>query len=402
MAGKSKDNPSGYTENNTVTIVRGGADYFARIDEIAAGATYSLHFQTYIFDEDETGLHVAEALMNAARRGVLVYLMLDGYASQHLSSGFIKGIEAAGVHFRYFEPLFRSKDYYFGRRMHHKVLVADGAVCLIGGLNVSNRYNDMPGMPAWLDWALMVQGDVAREANAVCVKMWDKAMFQPNCLAVQCPEVKHRHKCLVRIRRNDWVYRITDITASYAELFKQAKSEITIMTSYFWPTTKMLGRMVKAARRGVKVRIVLTGNADVPLAKYAERYLYQRMFREQVEVYEYKESVLHGKAAIRDSDWVTVGSYNLNNISAGASVELNLDVQDESVAQALKLQINELIDHHCVHVTSASFVASSNVIKKFFYYLSYLTVHVLYFLVTFYFNQRVPVGRKGGKMVKGR
>lgn len=402
MAGKSKDDPNGYTENNTVTIVRGGADYFARIDEIAAGATYSLHFQTYIFDEDETGLHVAEALMSAARRGVLVYLMLDGYASQHLSTGFIKRIEAGGVHFRFFEPLFRSKDYYFGRRMHHKVLVADGAVCLIAGLNVSNRYNDMPGMPAWLDWALMVHGDAARRANDMCVKMWDKAMFQPNCLAVQCPEVVHTHKCRVRLRRNDWVYRITEITDSYAELFKLAKSEITIMTSYFWPTTKMLGRMVKAAGRGVKIRIVLTGNADVPLAKYAERYLYQRMFRERIEIYEYKESVLHGKAAIRDCDWVTVGSYNLNNISAGASVELNLDVLDESVAQELRMQINDLIENHCVHVTSATFDASSNVIKKFFYYLSYLTVHLLYFLFTFYFNQRVPAGKRGGKELKGR
>src|SRR4051812_43932911 len=119
-----------YTLHNEVKIVRGGGDYFTGIEEIADHATYSLHLQTYIFDENDTGNKVAEALMRAARRNVHVYLLLDGYASQHLSSAFINRLTDAGVHFGFFEPFFKSNTYYIGRRLHHKVIVADARVCM--------------------------------------------------------------------------------------------------------------------------------------------------------------------------------------------------------------------------------------------------------------------------------
>ncbi len=180
MAKKGRHKSGEYSEHNAVSVVRGGAEYFRRIEEIAANARYSLHFQTYIFDENATGEKVAAALMNAARRGVHVYLMLDAYASQRLTAGFIARIKDAGVHFRFFEPLFRSKVYYFGRRMHHKILVADAGVCLVGGMNVSDRYNDMPGVPAWLDWALMVEGEAAGMLDKVCVHMWNRAVLRRN------------------------------------------------------------------------------------------------------------------------------------------------------------------------------------------------------------------------------
>src|SRR4051812_26322508 len=108
-----------YTRRNIVKIVKGGADYFNCIREIADNARYCLHLQTYIFDEDETGNYVAEALMRAAKRGVKVYLLVDGYASQNLSSAFIAGLKAAGINFAFFEPFFKSRNFYIGRRLHH-------------------------------------------------------------------------------------------------------------------------------------------------------------------------------------------------------------------------------------------------------------------------------------------
>lgn len=388
MANRKTEKAGPYTLHNKVKIIRGGAAYYNSIDEIAAAATYSLHFQTYIFDEDETGHRVADALMGAARRGVLVYLLLDAYASQRLSSGFIATIKEAGIHFRYFEPFFKSRNYYFGRRLHHKVLVADGSVCLVGGLNVSNRYNDMPGAPAWLDWALQVNGDVAAELDKVCVRMWNRGLFTSKCLATQNPETEHNGHCLVRIRRNDWVYNRTEITKSYYEIFAKAAEDVIIMTSYFWPARRLLKSMEVAARRGVRISVVLTGNADVPLAKYAERYLYNRLFRNKITIYEYTGNVLHGKLAIRDNEWITVGSYNLNNISAFASVELNLDVDDNNVATTLRKLVTKIIEQDCRLITRDDFTASGNIVKRFFYFLSYTSIQALFFLFTFYFSQR--------------
>jgi cardiolipin synthase A/B len=386
---KRRRRDAAYTEHNSVRIIRGGAAYFNSIEDIAAGATYSLHMQTYIFDEDETGRAVAAALMKAARRGVLVYLMVDAYASQRLSSEFIETIKASGAHFRFFESLFKSKAYYFGRRMHHKIVVADARVCLVGGMNVSNRYNDMPGQSAWLDWALLVEGDIAEVINKVCVRMWNRAVFAPRCLATAHPPVAQiAGKCLVRVSRNDWVYKRTGITRSYKELFAAASSEVIIMTSYFWPPQGLLRKMEAAARRGVKVTIVLTGKADVPLAKYAERYLYTRLFRSGISVYEYRRNVLHGKVAIRDKEWMTVGSYNLNNISAFASVELNLDVWDEAVASKMREAVMQVVADDSRRITQEGFYASSNLFKRLFYYVAYRSIQALFFLFTFYFVQR--------------
>src|SRR5580704_8128062 len=121
MATRRENRTNAYSSHNKVTIVRGGADYFSNIEKIADNARYSLHLQTYIFDEDETGNCVADALMRAAKRNVQVFLLLDGYASRNLSSKFISRLKDAGVHFAFFQPLFNSDLFYLGRRLHHKV-----------------------------------------------------------------------------------------------------------------------------------------------------------------------------------------------------------------------------------------------------------------------------------------
>lgn len=389
MAKIRKGKSGAYSQHNSVSVIRGGADYFDQLVAIAGDAKYSLHLQTYIYDEDETGRIVAEAFMAAARRGVQVYMLLDSYASQSLSSAFIARLQDAGVHFRYFEPFLHSKRFYFGRRMHHKIVVADATVCMVGGLNISNRYNDMPGAPAWLDWALLVHGDAAKEIEKVCVRIWNKKLFVAKCATTSGSfQQPHSGSSPVRISRNDWVNRHTGITDSYKELFADAAREVVIMTSYFWPPRALLRRMEVAARRGVKIKIILTGYADVPFAKYAERYLYNRLFRSGIQVYEYTRNVLHGKIAIRDNEWITVGSYNLNNISAFVSVELNLDVMDKAVATKLADAVQVIVEQDCTLITPKDFEASNNMLKMFFYYLSYRIIQALYFLFTFYFSQR--------------
>src|SRR5688500_9688972 len=110
---------SAYIPNNIVRLVSGGRDYFTTLAQLINDAKHSIHLQVYIYEDDETGRLVGNALMDAARRGVNVYLLTDGYASKALSAGFINELQTAGVHFRFFEPLLKSENFYFGRRMHH-------------------------------------------------------------------------------------------------------------------------------------------------------------------------------------------------------------------------------------------------------------------------------------------
>jgi cardiolipin synthase len=388
MAKQKKNTPADtYTLHSDVRVLRGGKEYFSQIQHIASIAQQTLHLQTYIFDDDETGQEVALALIAAASRGVHVYVMVDGYASQKLSDTFVKKLQDGGVNFRYFMPLLHSKYYYLGRRMHHKIIVADATIVMIAGVNISNRYNDMPDAPAWLDWAIVAQGPVAENINNLCEQMWNKTVFAAKCI----PHIGNYNNTagsiLVRMRRNDWVFRKTDITKTYLELFATARYNVTIMTSYFWPPHRLLRNMEEAARRGVKIKLVLTGNADVPLSKYAERYLYNRLFRSGIEVYEYLPNVLHGKLGICDGEWATVGSYNLNDISAFASIELNLDVKDKVLVNKLKVTVEDIIAQDCKLISKSGYGFYGNVLKKLLYYLSYRIIHTLFFLFTFYYAQ---------------
>lgn len=131
-------------------INSGGKGYFALLLQLIHKAVDSIHLQVFIYDDDETGKNAAEALKAAAGRNVAVLLLVDGYASQAMSQRFIDELRDAGIQFRLFEPLLKSKYFYFGRRMHHKIFVADANFPLVGGINMPNRYNDIPEEDAWL------------------------------------------------------------------------------------------------------------------------------------------------------------------------------------------------------------------------------------------------------------
>ena len=378
-----------YTLHNKVRVVRGGADYFNCLEDIADKAVQSLHLQTYIFDGDETGMKVVAALIRAAARKVKVFLLLDGYASQKLPETAISQLKEAGVCFSFFEPFLKSRHFYIGRRLHHKVIVADGRYSMIAGINISNRYNDMGETRAWFDWAVYAEGEVAGKLNDICIKVWNRSALREKCEALPVPTFKlPAEECQVRIRRNDWVFRKTEITSSYRELFNSARTEVIMMTSYFWPPRKLLGRMAAASRRGVKIKLILTAIADVPFAKQAERWLYNWLFRNNIEVYEYQSNVLHGKLAVCDNKWLTAGSYNVNNISAYASVELNFDVNNTPIATKVSNDLKQIIDKECVRITSADFSARTTLINRLFYYLAYRIIHIVFFLFTFYFIQQ--------------
>ena len=378
-----------YSTHNKATLISSGRGFFDKLEALIDNAQNTLHLQTYIYDEDETGTRVAEALMRAAKRGVNVHVLLDGYASQNLSSEFITRLKSAGIFFNFFQPLLRSKNFYFGRRLHYKVVVADATACLVSGRNITNRYNDMPGVPAWLDWAVYAEGEVATGLQNVCIKTWNN-----NCeKSEQLPKIENtvstiEEECKISIRVNDWVNKQTAVLRSYMQMFGGAQEEVIVMTSYFWPGRKLVRKMAGAAYRGVKIKLVLASISDIAIAKYAERYMYRWLFRKNIEIYEYNKNVLHGKIAVCDSKWVTIGSYNVNNLSAYASLELNLDVMNDAFAATTHEKLAEIITNDCTLVTKDAFEKKYNFLQKFFQQSAFVILNIIFFIFTFYFRQR--------------
>lgn len=360
--------------------------------QLIKGAEESIHLQTYIYDDDETGNLVADALKEAVQRKVEVYLMADGYASQGMPDAFVEELKNAGIHFRFFEPLFKSRNFYFGRRMHHKVTVVDTKYALVGGVNISNRYNDMPAKPAWLDFALYAEGEIAKELCVLCWKSWKG--YPLNMGITPCEEKKIVFNFLpgerseVRMRRNDWVRRKNQVSSTYVEILRNAQTEVTILCSYFLPGAFIRRQMVNAVKRGVIIRVIAAGNSDVKVAKNAERWLYDWLLRNGIELHEYQQNILHGKMAVCDEEWITVGSYNINNISAYASIELNLDVRNKSFAANTRQVLQKIIEEDCIRITFEQHIRTKNIFKQFIRWLSYQFIRTVFYLFTFYFKHK--------------
>jgi cardiolipin synthase A/B len=382
---------SKYTDRNKVKIIRGGAAYFNLLIDLINNAAESIHLQTYYFENDETGRMIADALMAAAMRNVSVYLLADGYASQPVTKKMIHSFEEAGVHFRFFEPLLKSKNFYFGRRLHHKIFVSDGRFALTGGINIANRYNDMPELPAWLDFALYAEGEIAGELCVTCWKTWNgfpkKMTLTPCEKKQQAFDFNEAETSSVRMRRNDWVRRKNEISSTYIEMFRNAQSQITIICSYFLPG-KIIRRLLRnASERGVKISVITAGPSDVMISKNAERWMYDWLIRNNIKLYEYQTTVLHAKVAVCDSEWLTIGSYNINNISAYASIELNLDVKNAAIAKQMEQTLETIIEQECVHITKEALIQTKNIFRQFVNWLSYQVIRFLFFMVTFYYKR---------------
>ena len=379
-----------FTLYNKAELIRGGRSYFSTLHEMIDNARKSIQLQVYIFEEDETGKELSLRLIKAAKRGIKVQILLDGYASKGLSNGFKNNMRENGIQLRFFEPIFKGGNYYFGRRLHHKIVVCDSLVSLIGGINISDRYNDMPGAPAWLDWAIKVEGEASFELFKLCNQYFSKKPEDWLVLAKQeiINALDTNVHCPIRIRRNDWVMGRNEISASYMEMFRNARNEIIIMSSYFIPSPFFRKNIIKALKRGVKIKLILAGISDVGIAKHAERYLYRWALRHGIEIHEYNHNILHGKMAIADEKIVTIGSYNINDISALASIELNLDVQDLTFSRVVHEQLMKIIDKDCIRIAPISIIRSYQPSERILQWICYETVRLLFNLFTFYLSKK--------------
>ncbi len=374
------------SEQSSTRLIRSGLEYFELLKKLIYSAQERIHLQVYIYEEDETGRQIAHALSDAAKRGVKVFVVADGYASQDLSNSFIRNLELAGIQFRYFKPLLKSKFFYFGRRMHHKVIVVDGTKAMVGGINISNNYNDTIESSAWLDWALYVEGEVAKKLENVCE---DLRKFE----ILEITKTRFRRRLTssdqpIEVRINDWVRGRKEITASYLEMLRNATSRVTIVCSYLLPGKLLRRNLRVAAKRGIKIKLVMAGMSDIAVAKYSERYMYRWLLRNKIEIYEYQKNILHGKMAVCDGQWLTLGSYNVNNISAYASIELNLDVHNSDFANQAEQKIDRIVQNDCKKITEEEYKSQDTLWNQFLQRSAYDIFRLLLFLFTFYFKPR--------------
>lgn len=352
-----------YYKAEEIRLVHSGRDYFDVLEKIILKAQQVIHLQTYIFDEDETGKRIADALIKAAERNVQVNVVLDGYGSRSISKKFIKNLEDAGVHFRFFN-LYYFQNIHIGRRLHHKIVVVDHVVALIGGINISNKYKGTTDKLPWLDYAILIKGDLCEVASKICQQISQRKFTRKKIrIAGKLTEPTSKF-FLTQFRVNDWLRRKNQIAASYFREIKNSKHSITIVASYFLPGFRLKKALLDAADRGVRINIILSGISDIPVFRLATSYLYRTFLNHGITIYEWKRSVLHGKVAVIDNKWTTIGSFNLNHLSAFGSIELNVDILDTTFTRSCNEHFKEVIENGCEKIETKTYKNHS-----FFYLL---------------------------------
>ncbi len=368
-----------YIGGHSLQLLRSGEQFFAENVRLIDEAKKYIHFQTYIVDEDQTGLRVIDALINAAGRGVRVYLLLDAFGTKYLSGGLINKIESSGILFRFFSPVFIKKGFQLSLRLHHKVLLVDGEAAIVGGMNYADRYHGTPQKKEWLDFAVLLKGPECVHINSILRRHWNKTFISKH---ERSHEVVHHTKTCeenirLRVLENNWYRNKIEILRSYRHAFRHSHTRMIIFASYFLPGRLERKLLRQASTRGVDIKIVLTAESDAPMFKRATRFLYEYILRNNIKIYEYLPANLHAKVAAVDGKWCTIGSYNLNHISDYGSIEMNVDVMDTAFTLKFEKLLTEIVRHDCRQITFEEYLRHRTWFSQLRGWMSYQMIRLL-------------------------
>ncbi|MFY7732855.1 MAG: phospholipase D-like domain-containing protein [Bacteroidia bacterium] len=379
--------------NNQLELLQSGNPFFEKLSELIKNATSEIHLQLYIFEPDETGKIIKNLLIEAAKRGINIYVVLDAYGSKNFNKIWQKNLTDVGIEIYFYSPIKFANYLHMGMRLHHKIICVDGKFALVGGINISDNYSAYNHETPWLDFALLAQGKVVLDLVQICKQTLRTVSSYPKNKTKQ--EIQKEHKPIItRVLQNNWVQAKFGITHQYKQQIRKANNDIILIASYFIPSLALKRLLKNAAKRGVNVKIVLSSFSDVSMVKYATEYFYNDLLKAGINIYEWKQSVLHAKVGLIDSEWLSVGSYNLNHLSDFGSIECNLEILDAAFCLATNIKFNQLINDGCEKVSFDDFNTKKSIRNSLLQLISYLLVRFSLSLLFFLQGKKNPKIKK--------
>jgi cardiolipin synthase A/B len=334
-----------FLPGNAVVLLEGGDAYFPALETAIDAATSEVHVECYIFEADATGRRIADAMMRAARRGVAVRLMIDGFGSKDLPQAFRSELDAAGVQLlvyrRRISPWTLRRQRL--RRLHRKISVIDARTAFVGGINILDDRAG-PGPKPRFDYAVRIEGPLLAPICHEVRRLWTRAVrlslrlrrraaVSPPPVTAACGGVRAAF-----VQRDNFSHR-RGIEQAYLSAIDGAVGEILIANAYFFPGRRFRQALLGAAKRGVRVVLLMQGNVEYALLYYATRGLYGSFLDAGIEIFEYRSSNLHAKVATVDGHWATIGSSNIDPFSLLLAREANVVVDDAVVAGELRASL---------------------------------------------------------------
>lgn len=365
--------PPQITSGHQLLLLRGGAVFFPALVAAIDASRREVRLETYIFHFDPSGEQVAGALVRAARRGVAVYLVMDGIGTPQVPVEWVQQFDTAGVHWHRFSPLGPLGLLIPGqwRRLHRKLCVVDTRVGFCGGINIVDDYCD-PTHGALdsprFDFAVQICGPLVADMHRAMASFWERLVLSRQLEHLQFERARqvlkdtwaalptplaaaaHRGTETVGSRLGegdstgaqavlvlrDNLQNRARIERAYRKAIADARQEILIANAYFLPGGKLRRALIHAARRGVRVCLLLQGRYENFMQFHASRPVLGALLAAGVEIHEYSVGFLHAKVAVVDGHWATVGSSNLDPLSLLLAREANVVIEDGAFATELR------------------------------------------------------------------
>jgi cardiolipin synthase len=349
------------TKGNKVTLLADGQAAYAAMFAAIEEAKDHINLETYVIENDETGSKFANLLLQKQAEGVQVNLIYDSVGSMNTPAFFFQRLRNGGiqvVEFNPINPLEARGQWGLTHRDHRKILIIDGKVAIIGGINISDVYSSRPfgrkqkaqAPIHWRDTDIQVEGPAVSEFQKLFLDTWLKQKGPQLSGQNYFPEMKAEGNTLVRVvgstpgedNRIPFIIYVSAITF--------AEHSIHITNSYFIPDDQIVKALVDAAERGVDVKIILPGISDSKLALYAQRNHYSELLQAGVKIYEHSTSMLHAKTAVVDKVWATVGSTNMDFLSLLNNDEVNAVILSKEFAMEMeKMFVRDLVGSRQIH-----------------------------------------------------
>lgn len=326
------------TRQNKVTILNNGDETFPAIFDAIKNAQHHIHLEYYMIEEGKVGNQLKEILIEKAKQGVEVKLIYDDVGSWDLSDDFIEELTDAGIKAHAFIPVrfprFAQK---INFRNHRKIVIIDGKIGFIGGLNIADRYlYGTPEIGFWRDTHIKIEGNAVGSLQVVFLTDWH---FVTNQLLNDCkyfPRYDAEEKTLIQIATSgpdsDW----DSIMQSFFYAISTAKNYLYISTPYFIPNESILTAIKTVALSGVDVKIILPSRSDSKLTFFGSMSYLQELLEANVNIHIYKKGFTHSKILIVDDIFSSVGTANMDLRSFDQNFEVNALIYNEKITTQLK------------------------------------------------------------------
>jgi len=353
---------------NDIQLLINGENFFPPLIEALQNAKSHIHIEFYIFENDVIGNKIKEILLQKAKEGVEVRFIYDDYGSRGIRKNIVKELIAGGVKaFPFNEIRFIYLANRINYRNHRKIVIVDGTISFVGGINVSDKYiNGYKNKLFWRDTSIRIEGYATYGLQQVFIADWnfcsnENLQITSNYFPSINP--KEHSKAVVQIVSNGPDSEIPSILYSIIQAINLAEQEILITTPYYIPESSLQEALIIAALSGIEVKMLVPKHADSKIVNIATQSYFDDLLRAGVRIFQYDKGFVHAKTFVTDRKLVSVGTANLDLRSFDLNFEVNAIIYDEKTA----IELAEIFDKDLEHAIQINYSKwrKRNRIRKF-------------------------------------